>query len=70
VRIACNVERKTAMVIKERSVDWPGVDIEVESVRDYPTSSLTAAIIGFLGPISAQEEQYFVDRNFVPNCTK
>jgi penicillin-binding protein 2 len=70
VRIACNVDRKTAMVIKERSVDWPGVDIEVESVRDYPTSSLTAALIGFLGPISAQEEQYYVDRNFIPNRDK
>ncbi|HLE14397.1 MAG TPA: penicillin-binding protein 2 [Anaerolineales bacterium] len=70
VRIECNVDRNTAMVIKERSVDWPGVDIEIESVRDYPTSSLTAATIGFLGPISAAEEQYFLDRNFVPNRDK
>src|SRR3990172_2612491 len=70
VRIECNVDRNTGMVIKERSVDWPGVDIEIESVRDYPTSSLTAATIGFLGPISAAEEQYFLDPNFVPNHDK
>jgi penicillin-binding protein 2 len=36
-------------------------------VRDYPTGSLTAAIIGFLGPISQEEEQYFLDRNLVPD---
>jgi penicillin-binding protein 2 len=58
------------MVIKERAIDWPGVEIEIESVRDYPTGSLTASLIGFLGPISALEEDYFVDRGFVPNRDK
>ena len=70
VRITCNIDRNSAMVIKEKSVDLPGVDIEIESVRDYPTGSLTANLIGFLGPISAAEEDYFVDRNFVPNRDK
>ena len=70
VRIKCNVDRTTAMTIKEKAVDWPGVDIEIESVRDYPTSALTAAIVGFLGPISDIEEQYFLDRRFVPNRDK
>ena len=70
VRIKCNVDRTTAMTIKEKAVDWPGVDIEIESVRDYPTSELTAAIVGFLGPISDKEEQYYLDRRFVPNRDK
>lgn len=70
VRIACNIDRTTAMMIKEKAVDWPGVDIEIESVRDYPTGSLTAALIGFLGPISQEEEQYFRDRNLVPDRDK
>jgi penicillin-binding protein 2 len=54
------------MIIKEKAVDLPGVDIEIESVRDYPTGSLTADIIGFLGPISEAEEEYYLQRNFVP----
>jgi penicillin-binding protein 2 len=70
VRIKCNIDRTTAMTIKEKAVDWPGVDIEIESVRDYPTSELTAAIVGFLGPISDIEEQYYLDRRFVPNRDK
>jgi penicillin-binding protein 2 len=70
VRIKCNIGRTTAMIIKERSVDLPGLDIEIESIRDYPTGSLTADIIGFLGPISAAEEEYYLDRNFVPNRDK
>lgn len=70
VRISCNVDRTTAMIIKEKTFDLPGVDIEIESVRNYPTGSLTATIIGFLGPISAAEEQYYVERGFVPNRDK
>ena len=70
VRIKCDIDQTSAMVIKERAIDWPGVEIEIESVRDYPTGSLTASLIGFLGPISALEEDYFVDRGFVPNRDK
>jgi penicillin-binding protein 2 len=70
VRIRCNIDRTTAMIIKENAVDLPGVDIEIESVRDYPTGSLTAGIIGFMGPISAAEEAYYLERNFVPNRDK
>jgi penicillin-binding protein 2 len=70
VRVKCNIDRTLAMVIQEHAVDWPGVEIEVESVRDYPTGSLTAAVIGFLGPVSEAEEEYFTERGFVPNRDK
>jgi penicillin-binding protein 2 len=70
VKIKCNIDQTTAMIIKEKSPDWPGVDIEVEPVRDYPTGSLTSSIIGFLGPISAVDEAYYRERGFVPNRDK
>lgn len=53
VRIKCNVDERLALVIKERVSDWPGVSIEVVPVREYPTGSITAEIVGFLGPIPA-----------------
>ena len=70
VKIKCNIDQETAKIVKERSVDWPGVDIEVEPVRDYPTGSLTSSIIGFLGPISAANEEYYRERGFTPNRDK
>ncbi|HIE57603.1 MAG TPA: penicillin-binding protein 2 [Anaerolineales bacterium] len=70
VRILCNIDEDVALVIKEKSIDWPGFDIEVESVRDYPTGELTASLIGFLGPISAANEAYYRERGFVPNRDK
>jgi penicillin-binding protein 2 len=70
VKIKCNIDEKTAMVIKGKSIDWPGVDIEVEAIRDYPTGAITASIIGFLGPISAAEQEYYQERGFVTNRDK
>lgn len=70
VQLQCNVSREMAMAIKEKSVDWPGVDIQVEPVRDYPTGEMTAAVIGYLGPIPAAIEPQMRSLGFVPNRDK
>ncbi len=53
VKVKCNIDEAIAMVINEKAADWPGVGIQVSPVRDYPSGSVTAEIIGFLGPIPA-----------------
>ncbi len=70
VRVKCNVDEVTAMVIRERASDLPGVNIEIESVREYPTGELTAEVIGFLGPVPAIFEQYYRDLGFLPGRDK
>ena len=70
VRIACNIDEELARVVREKSVDWPGVSLEIEPIREYPTGALTANIIGFLGPIPAALETAYRDRGFVPNRDK
>jgi penicillin-binding protein 2 len=70
VFIKCNVDKTTAMRISEKEDDWPGVTIEVEPVRQYPTGSLTAEIIGFLGPITAENQEYYTDQGFVSGRDK
>ena len=70
VRIKCNVTEDIARLVRERSVDLPGVSVEIEPIRDYPTGSLTANVVGFLGPIPAAEEKALVARRFVPNRDK
>ena len=70
VKIQCYVDEKIAMVIREHEVDWPGVSVQIEPVRDYPTGSLTATIIGFLGPIPASLAQEYTAQGFSPNRDK
>ena len=70
VKIKCNIDASLARVISEKKSDWPGVSIEVESVRQYPTSSLTSEIIGFLGPVTVENQSYYVEKGFVPGRDK
>jgi len=70
VRITCNISEELARVLREKSVDWPGVDVEIEPIREYPTGSLTANIVGFLGPIPAALEESYRERGFIPNRDK
>ena len=70
VQIKCNVSRDLALAVKEKSVDWPGVDVQVEPIRDYPTGDLTATVIGYLGPIPAVQEAELRAEGFVPNRDK
>ncbi len=70
VKIQCYVDEQVAMVVREHEVEWPGVSVEIEPVRDYPTGSLTATIVGFLGPIPAVLEQEYRSQGFLPNRDK
>jgi penicillin-binding protein 2 len=58
------------MVVLENSIKWTGISIQTVPVRDYPTGSLTANIIGFLGPIPADQEEFYRNEGFIPNRDK
>jgi penicillin-binding protein 2 len=70
VVIKCDVDERVAMVVQERSIDWTGIGVEIQPIREYPTNSLTSSIIGFLGPIPASREQEFVEQGLVPDRDK
>jgi penicillin-binding protein 2 len=62
-----NVSRETAFAIEEAHLDLPGVLIEVDSIRDYLTASLTAHLLGYMGPIPAgSEDGYGEERGYDP----
>lgn len=70
MQITCDIDPEAAMVIREKKHEWPGVDIEIEPVREYPTGNLTSEFIGFLGPISQLELDYYEDLGFVADRDK
>ncbi|QEK12304.1 penicillin-binding protein [Crassaminicella thermophila] len=59
VKIALNVSAKTVAAIEEKSMELPGVNIEVEPIRYYPNNNLASHIIGYLGKISDSEKEKF-----------
>ena len=70
VKIQCNVSENTARIARERLLDWPGVSVQVDPIRDYPTGSLTAHVVGFLGPIPARLEAEYKTLGFSTQVDK
>ena len=58
------------MVISEKEGDWPGVTVEIEPIHQDPTGYLTAEIIGFLGPLPAENQENYEDLGFVAGRDK
>ena len=55
VIVALDVPQLVAMQILEERIYMSGVDVEPVAVREYPTGALTTHIVGYMGPIPAEE---------------
>ena len=50
-----DVSSKVVTYIKERTLQFPGVEIQDESLRAYPQGDVAAQVLGHLGEISADQ---------------
>ena len=50
VLISSKVDRQAAFVLAEESLKLPGVQVEAQPLRQYMDGSLTAHILGYVGP--------------------
>lgn len=66
VIIAQDIPPRVMMQILEERIYMPGVDIEAVGVREYPTGAETAHIIGYLGPISAEDAEALREQGYNP----
>ena len=68
--IACDVDETVARVLREEQIDLPGVSVIAVPVRDYTTGELTAAMIGYMGPIPAGLADYYEELGFLKERDK
>lgn len=55
VRVAQDVDEFTARLISEADYDLPGVEVTIEARREYRDGPLLAQILGYTGPVSAEQ---------------
>jgi penicillin-binding protein 2 len=60
--IACDLDEATARILREKQVDMPGVSVEAVAFREYITGELTAAVIGYMGPVPESLSAYYEER--------
>jgi len=54
IKVKSNVSREQAFIIEENHLNFPGVRLEVEPLRQYTTGELTSHVLGYVGPIPAE----------------
>ncbi len=65
VRIA-DVETETARIITEDPASYPGVRIDLEAHRNYPSGALLSHVLGWTGRISGPEYERLKDQGYWP----
>ena len=59
-----DVEEPIAIALEERVEDFPGVTIVTEWRRTYPYAPLASHVIGYMGAITAEDEQRYQDKGY------
>lgn len=67
--MASDVSENVVQQVKERYMEFPGTNIELEPVRDYPGGTLAAHILGRTGPIFAEEYAELKEKGYGMNDT-
>ncbi len=58
------VSREAAMILEEEHLDWPGIVVQAEAVRDYPYGPLLAHVLGYIGPVPESEAEEYEARGY------
>jgi penicillin-binding protein 2 len=66
VTVATDVDPEVARIILETRQNLPGVNVFSAAVREYPTGELTSQIIGYLGPVGADEAESLREQGYDP----
>ncbi|NOX61021.1 MAG: penicillin-binding protein 2 [Chloroflexi bacterium] len=64
VVVAENLPRDVALRVIEESYRLPGVVLQLQPRREYPTGAKTAEIIGYTGPIPQETMQSYLERGY------
>jgi penicillin-binding protein 2 len=67
VRVAPDVPRATAAFIEESHLDLPGVEVVVETQRRYATGPLLSHILGYTGPVNAEQLESLKALGYLPD---
>ena len=60
-----DLEREVALTLIELEPHVPGLSVQVEPSRNYLTGDLLSHILGYIGPISAEEYEALADEGYL-----
>jgi penicillin-binding protein 2 len=67
VRVASDVPEATGRLISEAGDALPGVEVVVEARRQYPDGALVSQLLGYTGPVSAEQLEELKKEGYLPD---
>ena len=67
VRVADDVDESTARLISEAGLELPGVEVVVEARRNYTDGPLMSQLLGYTGPVSAEQLPDLKAKGYLPD---
>lgn len=67
VRVASDVDASVADFIAESSEELPGVQVVVETRREYTTGPLFSQVLGYTGPVNSTQLTQLSDQGYLPD---
>ena len=67
--IATDVSPSVIAVVKEKNLNFPGVDVVEESMRSYPNGEMAAHVLGTVGIIYQDEYEKLKNKNYALDAT-
>jgi penicillin-binding protein 2 len=67
VRVATDVPDATARLIAEAGDALPGVEVVIEARRQYPEGPLVSQLLGYTGPVSADQLPNLKTQGYLPD---
>jgi penicillin-binding protein 2 len=67
VRVASDVPETTGRLISEAGDALPGVEVVVEARRQYPDGTLVSQLLGYTGPVSADQLEALKKQGYLPD---
>ena len=65
--LAEDVDESTAVFLKERREDYPGVEVEEGFLRKYRFAPIASQLVGYMGAISKDTQDHYVQRGYQLN---
>ena len=62
IRLIRDVDRDVALIVKERTLDLPGITVRDSAKRQYFHGDVMGHLVGFTGPISAERSEEYIER--------
>jgi len=73
VPVARDIGRDAALLLEEEAADLPGIELQVTARREYlddhgaPDGTLLAHVVGYTGPINADELERLANEGYLPD---